>query len=366
MALTGVAVTTSSPKTVTRASSATASMFPNVKMSGRETAQPTRPPASRSASSSPAPPLPGAPQPMWTSPSTPTSRAESPITIRPLASGFSGWRISRTAMTASSIGTSRSSLPNAPVTSISTRSPTGPWRLDQVPAATISARPISSSASPSLRWAGSSAFPLRPMPRRSAPRVCARPSQHALSTLSTPLVGDGAAVPLPPLAAGFLAGAFLAAAFLGGAFFAGAAFADFGAAFLAGAFLAAFPVPDAREAMGARLPGSGTRGTEPGAADAPPGGVEPSGPGVTSPPPALAGGGDGGDAAHDGAAPQGFLTGRLRASRSVSSARTPAPRGRLPLRDPARQVRCAVRRVCAPDAPRSRRSPRRPRRPAAW
>ena len=72
---------------------------------------------------------PGAPQAMWTCPSTPMTSADRPMTIRPLASGFSGCRISRTAMAPSSIGTSRSSRPKAPVTSISTRSPTGPLQV---------------------------------------------------------------------------------------------------------------------------------------------------------------------------------------------------------------------------------------------
>lgn len=59
-----------------------------VKISGLEAAQPMRPPASWIASVPS--PRPGAPQAMWTSPSTPTTSAESPTTIRPLASGFSG------------------------------------------------------------------------------------------------------------------------------------------------------------------------------------------------------------------------------------------------------------------------------------
>ena len=88
IALTGVAVTTSRPNTASSISSGTAMTSPTAKINGRETAQPMSPPASRMAS---APcPRPGAPQAMWTSPSTPMTRADIPMTMRPLASGFSG------------------------------------------------------------------------------------------------------------------------------------------------------------------------------------------------------------------------------------------------------------------------------------
>ena len=58
-----------------------------VKISGLEAAQPISPPASCIASVPSS--RPGAPQAMWTSPSTPMTSAERPMTIRPLASGFS-------------------------------------------------------------------------------------------------------------------------------------------------------------------------------------------------------------------------------------------------------------------------------------
>ncbi|MBC3844171.1 hypothetical protein GXW82_40355 [Streptacidiphilus sp. 4-A2] len=74
-----------------------------------------------------------------------------PMTIRPLASGRSGWRISRSATPARSIGTTTDSLPNAPFTTLVTPTPSQPCGSDQEPAATSSARAISSSASPSLR-----------------------------------------------------------------------------------------------------------------------------------------------------------------------------------------------------------------------
>ncbi len=197
------------------------------------------------------------------------------MTMRPLASGFSGWRISRAAMAPSSIGTTRSRRPNAPVISISTRSPTGPRRSDQVPAAMISAMPSSSRARPSLRCAGSRFFAPRPTPRNIAPTACARPSHSARTSRKTPFVGDGAGFGAG-LGAAFFAGARFAGAFFAGAaaFLAGAFFAG---AFFAGAFLAVLPgrparcfevpavlwepLPDVREAMVVRLPLSAARDT---------------------------------------------------------------------------------------------------------
>ncbi len=252
IALTGVAVTTSRPKTVSSTSIGTASGAPMVKISGLDAAQPTSPPAFCMAvvpSSRP-----GAPQAMCTRPSTPMTSADRPMPIRPLASGWSGWRMKRTAITPRMIGTSRSSRPKAPVISMVTRSPTGPLRFDQVPAATISARASSSSATPSLRWAGSRFLAPWPIPRKTAPTAWAQPSHRARSSRSTPPLGEGAG----------LAGAFLA-----GARLAGAAFLAAGprarAAFFAGAVVRPVrpfavpavlwePLPDVREAMGPRLP----------------------------------------------------------------------------------------------------------------
>lgn len=88
MALTGVAVTTRRPKTVRSSSSGTASTSPMAKISGFDAAQPIRPPASCMASVPSS--RPGAPHAMWTWPRTPMTRAERPMTMRPLASGFSG------------------------------------------------------------------------------------------------------------------------------------------------------------------------------------------------------------------------------------------------------------------------------------
>ncbi len=122
---------------------------------------------------------PGAPQAMWTRPSTPMTSADRPMTIRPLASGFSGWRISRTATAPSSIGTSRSSRPKAPVTSISTRSPTGPRRLDQVPAATMSASAEQQQGDAVLAVGRVEALRRRVLCRgTSAPTACASAEPH--------------------------------------------------------------------------------------------------------------------------------------------------------------------------------------------
>ena len=197
---------------------------------------------------------------MWTWPSTPMTSADRPMTIRPLASGFSGCRIRRTAMAPSSIGTSRSSRPKAPVTSISTRSPTGPRRLDQVPAATTSARPSSSSARPSLRCAGSSPFAPRPMPRNMAPTACASPSQRARASRYTPPVGDGAGFGAAGLLGGGLLGrrllrgrGLLRGGLLRGRRLLRGAGRTAGAR-LRGARRALGPLPDVREAMVVRLP----------------------------------------------------------------------------------------------------------------
>ncbi|MFJ1733521.1 hypothetical protein [Streptomyces sp. NPDC088254] len=246
MALTGVAVTTSSPKTVSSTSSGTARTSPMAYVSGVAAPQPMRPPESLMAC------MPslraGAPHAMWTWPSTPMTSADRPMTMRPLASGCSGCRMSRTAMPANRIGASRSRRPKEPVTRISTRSPTGPRRSAQVPAATISATPSSSSATPSLRWAGSRFLAPVPIPRNTAPTACARPNHRARTSRYTPPVGLGAGLGAGFFATAFLAGAFFAGARLAGGFFAAAFFAGAfagAAAFLAGCFLAA----EGREAM---------------------------------------------------------------------------------------------------------------------
>ncbi|CAM5722876.1 hypothetical protein SMICM304S_07550 [Streptomyces microflavus] len=74
MALTGVAVTTRRPKTVSSTSSGTARTSTIMKISGLEAAQPTGPPASCMASVPSS--RPGDPHAMWTWPRTPTTRAE--------------------------------------------------------------------------------------------------------------------------------------------------------------------------------------------------------------------------------------------------------------------------------------------------
>ncbi len=121
--------------------------------------------------------IPGAPQPMWIRPSTPRLSAPRPMTMRPLASGRSGWRISRTAIPPSSIGTSTDSRPKAPLTILVTATASQPCGSDQEPAAISSASAISSSASPSLRCAGCRPLAPSPTPRAIAPTPCAIPSQ---------------------------------------------------------------------------------------------------------------------------------------------------------------------------------------------
>ena len=147
--LTGVAVTTSRPKKASSRSSGTASTAPAAAIIGVDAAQPMIPPAALIREA----PLPivGAPQPMWTSPRMPTSSVLSPITIRPLASGSSGWRQSRIAIPASRNGTSTSSRPNSPETTAVAAPFSQPSELNQVPAATTSASANSSRPIPSLR-----------------------------------------------------------------------------------------------------------------------------------------------------------------------------------------------------------------------
>lgn len=100
------------------------------------------------------------------------------------------------------------------------------------------------------------------MPRNTAPTPWAAPSQTARASRYRPPVGDAAALGTGLGAAAFFAGARLAAVFFAGALGAAAFFA--GAAFLAGVRPVRFavpavpwePLPDVREAMVLRLPGS--------------------------------------------------------------------------------------------------------------
>ncbi len=250
MRLTGVAVTTSRPKKASSRSSGTASAGPAAASIGVDTAQPRMPPAALIREA----PLPitGAPQPMWTRPRTPTSSVVSPIMIRPLASGRSGWRQIRIAIPASRNGTSTSSRPNSPDTTAVAASFSQPFSLNQVPAAVASASANSSRPTPSLRWAGSRFLAPWPKPRK----IAAIGLASALSALIRTERDGGAG------GAGLAAAFFAGAAFRAAAFFAGGLPGAFAAAFLAGPGLvlrAAFP--GVRVAMGQQPTGADHRCT---------------------------------------------------------------------------------------------------------
>lgn len=251
MRLTGVAVTTSRPKKDSSRSSGTASAGPAAAIIGVDTAQPMIPPAARIREA----PLPimGAPQPMCTRPRTPTSSALRPIMIRPLASGSSGWRQSRTAIPASRNGTSTSSRPNSPDTTAVAASPSQPCGLNQVPAAVTSASANSSRPSPSLRWAGWRFLAPSPKPRKIAAMLFATPSQTARTARKSIGLGGGG-----DGGAGLAAAFFAGAAFLAAAFFAGGLPGAFAAAFLDGPGLGLrAALPGVRVAMGQQPTGVG-------------------------------------------------------------------------------------------------------------
>ena len=135
--------------------------------SGTEAAYPTRPPASRMASSPSEGD--GMPSAMCTRPSTPMLSVAQPMTTRPVSELRSGWRRYRQEISAASRGVSQDAEPAAPCTNAEMDRPTRLSIPHQMLAASTIATASQSSPTPSRRCSGSRSRALWPNRRAVKP-----------------------------------------------------------------------------------------------------------------------------------------------------------------------------------------------------